>query len=149
MTSCCLRKETWTLCSSLYLAEEYGSWPSHLALSQTVYFHQLAQTLRPRWSTHTVNSSIFILKKLSFSILNLISLDCVFYVCSTKGKTNFHFAVQPSVVQGQMNFLALEGNLYLFPTCLPVCVSFCRLCGWSCNHSLTVVPHPSEGERAD
>lgn len=73
----------------------------------------------------------------------------MFYVCSTKGKTNFHFAVQPSVVQGQMNFLALEGNLYLFPTCLPVCVSFCRLCGWSCNHSLTVVPHPSEGERAD
>lgn len=32
----------------------------------------------------------------------------MFYVCSTKGTTNFHFVVQPSVAQGQMYFVDVD-----------------------------------------
>lgn len=34
------------------------------------------------------------------------SICCMFYVCSTKETTNFHFIVPPSIGQGQISFLA-------------------------------------------
>lgn len=81
---------------------------------------------------------IFILK--NYPILSLITSPlCT--VCRVKHATNTHFYVNPAVSE-DANFTAIEGNLYLFPTCVHVlCLSATRR-GWSFNHSLNVVTRP-------
>lgn len=78
----------------------------------TCIAHPDSKAMEEGWWSYGVFNLYF--EKLSYSLLNLICC-----VCSMKGTTNFHFAVQPSV--GQMN---VGGNHSLFPTCLPVlCLS--------------------------
>lgn len=62
---------------------------------------------------------IFILK--NYPILSLITSPL--YACRVKNATNTHFSVDPGVSE-DANLAAIEGNLYLFPTCVRVlCLS--------------------------
>lgn len=81
---------------------------------------------------------IFILK--NYPILSLITSPLCM-ACRVKYGTNTHFSVNAAVSE-DANFTAIEGNLYLFPTCMHVlCLSATRR-GWSFNHSLNVVTQP-------
>lgn len=81
---------------------------------------------------------IFILK--NYPIPSLITSPLCM-VCRVKYATNTNFSVNPAVSE-DANFTAIEGNLYLFPTCVHVlCLSATRR-GWSFNHSLNVVTRP-------
>lgn len=81
---------------------------------------------------------IFILK--NYPILSLITSPLCM-VCRVKYATNTHFSANPAVSE-DANFTAIEGNLYLFPTCVHVLCLFATRCGWSFNHSLNVVTRP-------
>lgn len=81
---------------------------------------------------------IFILK--NYPILSLITSPLCM-VCRVKYATNTHFSVNPAVSE-DANFTAIEGNLYLFPTCVHVLCLSATWRGWSFNHSLNVVTRP-------
>lgn len=67
-------------------------------------------------------------------------------VCRVKNATNTHFSANPAVSK-DANFTAIEGNLYLFPTCVHVLCLFASRRGWSFNHSLNAVARPAPRAR--
>lgn len=113
---------------------------------------QSASTVQPRLSGHSggvtavflLKPPIFILK--NYPILSLITSPLCM-ACRVKNATNTHFSVSPGVSE-DANFTAIEGNLYLFPTCVHVLCLSARCVG---GHLITAWMWslvPSEGEKA-